>query len=100
MNHTIGTCSNCGGRVVLSAHWMSVKPEIPHCESCGARVAQPHGHVIEMEPPKKSASPFPDREFAELLQEKFKGTCWEPLVRSTGWGHPGDFGTLFPRDVR
>ncbi len=58
MNRTIGTCSNCGGRVVVPTVWMSVVPPVPHCEKCGSSAAQPHGGVIEMEP-KKPELPGP-----------------------------------------
>lgn len=89
MNHTIGTCSLCGGRVVLHEHWMSVRPQIPHCESCGARASQPHGPVIPMERPvPKDLSPLSGEDLAKLAnaQESVKGTCWEPLLRTTNWG--------------
>lgn len=49
MDTTVGTCSECGGRVTLPAAWMGMNPPIPTCQSCGAREKQPHGPVIEME---------------------------------------------------
>lgn len=51
MDRTIGTCSNCGGRVTLPEIWMGVIPPVPTCQSCGATQKQPHGPVIEMERP-------------------------------------------------
>ncbi len=49
MSNVLGTCSVCGGRVVLPASWMSVLPPVPTCEKCGATM-KGHGPVIEMEP--------------------------------------------------
>lgn len=82
MTHTIGTCSLCGGRVVLHEHWMSVNPQIPHCESCGARAAEPHGPVIPMEPPARDWPPQPDEALDGLwrFQHPFKApTVYDPL---------------------
>jgi hypothetical protein len=36
---TIGRCSKCGGNVSVHAAWMSVLPDVPTCESCGAKKA-------------------------------------------------------------
>ena len=52
MNVTIGTCSRCGGRVSIPSNWMATTPAIPKCEGCGASKANPHGPVIDMDPPK------------------------------------------------
>lgn len=46
---TVGTCSLCGGRVVIPATWMGLNPPIPTCQGCGATKVQPHGNVIPME---------------------------------------------------
>ena len=56
MNSCIGTCSLCGGRVVVPEVWMSVEPTVPECESCGATKRE-HGPVIEMEP-RRYGDPF------------------------------------------
>lgn len=48
----VGTCSNCGGHVVLPALWLGVTPPVPTCWSCGATAAQPHLPVIPMNPIK------------------------------------------------
>lgn len=58
MDCTVGTCSNCGGRVILPEIWMGVIPPVPTCRSCGATHKQPYGPVIEMErpDPDKAAS--------------------------------------------
>jgi hypothetical protein len=53
MNTQVGTCSLCGGPVSTPTAWMSVRPPVPQCESCGAYAAQPHGDVIEMAPPRQ-----------------------------------------------
>ena len=42
----LGTCSLCGGHVVVPTMWMSVLPCRPTCQSCGATKAD--GPVIEM----------------------------------------------------
>ena len=63
MDRTVGTCSECGGRVTLPEAWMSTKPPIPSCEKCGATQAQPYGPVVKMRPakprdPGKNPRPF------------------------------------------
>lgn len=52
MSHTVGTCSNCGGRVTVPEVWMGMNPPIPTCQSCGARKRQPHGPTVPMGPPE------------------------------------------------
>lgn len=47
MDTRIGTCSECGGAVVVPP--MMVHPT-PHCIRCGAIARHPHGPVIPMEP--------------------------------------------------
>lgn len=49
MNHTIGTCSICGGAVTQPDNWHWATPPPPRCQSCGAKPKQPHGAVIEMD---------------------------------------------------
>ena len=44
----IGTCSLCGGQVILPNVRESVFPPVPQCAQCGATAAQ-HGPVIPME---------------------------------------------------
>lgn len=46
--HVIGTCSICGGAVVVPLVWMCVIPPVPRCESCGAVEAVNNGPVINM----------------------------------------------------
>lgn len=60
MDHTVGTCGNCGGRVTIPRDWYGVTPPIPACESCGARVRQPYGPVVPMQKPPSAAVPFAD----------------------------------------
>lgn len=64
MDHTVGTCSICGGRVTLPDFWMGMQPPIPTCTSCGAVKKQPHGAIIEMVPMDKPfiALPLPKAE--------------------------------------
>lgn len=50
MSIPIGTCSNCGGPVVVPS--MMINP-VRHCERCGATARHPYGPVIDMVPPKK-----------------------------------------------
>lgn len=47
MQHIIGTCSVCGGRVGVPSLWGSVVPPTPKCLDCGALAAS-HGPVIPM----------------------------------------------------
>lgn len=47
MDTRVGTCSECGGPVVVPS--MMVNPT-PHCLRCGAIARNPHGPVIPMEP--------------------------------------------------
>ena len=46
----VGTCGNCGGRVMVPGVWMGINPPIPTCESCGATAKQ-QGPVMDMNPP-------------------------------------------------
>jgi len=47
MDSRIGTCSICGGPVIVPA--MMVNP-VPHCANCGAIAQNPHGPIIPMQP--------------------------------------------------
>lgn len=47
---TIGTCSRCGGPVMVPSVWMGVVPPVPTCARCGATAKQSFGKTIEMEP--------------------------------------------------
>jgi hypothetical protein len=46
----IGSCSICGGPVLVTEMWGSVIPDIPTCANCGAQKADNHGPVIPMRP--------------------------------------------------
>jgi hypothetical protein len=47
----IGKCGLCGGPVSVPVHWMSVKPPVPECESCGAQAdTLAHVPTIPMKP--------------------------------------------------
>ena len=47
---TVGTCSRCGGPVMVPAVWLGVVPPVPTCARCGSTAKQPYGKTIEMEP--------------------------------------------------
>ena len=49
---TVGTCSQCGGRVATPKVWMGIKPPRPTCEDCGAVAKSDYGPTIPMEPSK------------------------------------------------
>lgn len=57
MERTVGTCSECGGRVTLPDSYMSVIPPVPTCQKCGARKKQPFGAVIQMDPSTATKKP-------------------------------------------
>ena len=48
-----GTCSLCGGPVVLPIAWWSVVPPQPTCKECGAVAKTDYGPVIPMQPAPK-----------------------------------------------
>ena len=45
----IGTCSECGGPVVMPVSYLSVIPPTPYCKQCGATKLE-NGPVIPMRP--------------------------------------------------
>jgi uncharacterized Zn finger protein len=52
----VGTCSNCGGAIVVETVLMMVgPPPPPRCRNCGAEPKNPHGPVIPMGPPKRNS---------------------------------------------
>lgn len=53
MDKTIGTCSECGGRVVIPDAWYGMIPPVPKCAKCGAVAEQPYGPTIKMKPVPK-----------------------------------------------
>ncbi len=92
MDRVVGTCSLCGGAVMLSGNWMATVPQVPTCRSCGAIKKQPHGPVIDMVPrrpaetyaqqPTTGASRRLTQEEARQLvaqQEIWRGDGWRPL---------------------
>ena len=56
MNHTIGTCSICGGQVTIPTVWAGIIPPTPSCLSCGA-LGRSFGPVIPMHKPNDSDNP-------------------------------------------
>lgn len=55
-NQIVGTCSLCGGKVVVPFAWWGIYPPVPQCEDCGAVQKNQHGPTIEMENPKVSTT--------------------------------------------
>ncbi len=55
----IGTCSVCGGRVLVPSVWWGVIPPVPTCESCHA-TARSHGPVIDMLPAPRTSGTLSD----------------------------------------
>ena len=51
----IGSCSICGGPVLVHESWFCAIPDVPTCAKCGATKADSHGPVIPMAP----AAPWP-----------------------------------------
>lgn len=49
MSNVLGTCSICGGPVMVPEFWGGSIPPTPTCQKCGATKAQPHGPVIPMD---------------------------------------------------
>jgi hypothetical protein len=50
MNKKIGTCSLCGGNVVIhEGAWMGINPPKPYCVKCGA--VEDNSPVIKMKKP-------------------------------------------------
>jgi hypothetical protein len=50
----VGTCSLCGGRVMLPSIWHSVIPPEPTCERCHATAAPPELPVMKMRPQRNA----------------------------------------------
>ncbi len=50
MDAVIGTCSICGGPVMVPAVWYGIEPPIPTCRNCGAVREQTYGPIIPMRP--------------------------------------------------
>lgn len=46
----IGTCSICGGAVVVPDIWHGIIAPVPECSSCGAVKRESHGPIIDMAP--------------------------------------------------
>jgi hypothetical protein len=46
----IGSCSICGGPVLVHKNWFCTIPDVPTCGHCGATKADTHGPVIPMVP--------------------------------------------------
>ena len=87
MSNVIGSCSVCGGNVVV--HSMEISP-VPTCQKCGARAKR---NVIEMEPRPPATTPVPLRgpwsgysgrdTVAEDILDRAENDC---LDREEGYG--------------
>lgn len=70
MNITIGTCSICGGPVVVSPPWHGgTAPSTPTCSNCGATRTQPHGPVIPMTPQPAPPQPYKVGDFPPFIPD-------------------------------
>lgn len=54
-DRVIGTCSICGGAVVMPTYYWSTVPPMPQCIRCGGVPRERYGRVIQME---GALSPF------------------------------------------
>lgn len=52
MYKVLGSCSICGGNVVIPLVWMGIYPPTPYCNSCGA-VREEEKKIIKMKPVKR-----------------------------------------------
>lgn len=59
MDRIVGTCSNCGGPVIIPEHWMGTIPPTPSCRKCQATAKPNHGPVVPMSPPSKQDEVVP-----------------------------------------
>ena len=71
----IGTCSLCGGPVVLDEPWYGLTPQTPRCSHCNATNKRPYGPLIDME---KS------RPYSTTLEEVARDRAhWQNAVEAT-----------------
>lgn len=71
----IGTCGNCGGRVIVPTVWWGIYPPVPSCESCGA-TPRNHGPVIDMSPPvRPKHKHYAWRSGGSGLKPMWSGSC-------------------------
>jgi len=49
----LGTCSNCGGPVVIPNQYLSISQPKPRCLKCGASASNNFGPIIQMGPPNR-----------------------------------------------
>lgn len=78
---TVGTCSECGGRVALSRAWFSTLPQLPRCTVCGAYPEKPYGNVIMMKKPIVRAE-FEDlmRAIRESTSRRITDSCTKKIT--------------------
>lgn len=65
----VGTCSICGGPVVIPSIILSTVQPTPFCRKCGARKVEDYGPTIKMEPlSKKSGTNSPETQYNDNNQ--------------------------------
>ena len=79
----VGTCSLCGGPVVVPRIWWGVGPfPPPRCQNCGAVAKEDHGPVIPMEPRREYTERSPKYDRTWKAKER-QGMTWR-THRETG----------------
>ena len=53
MYRVIGTCSQCGGKVVIPDVWGGIIPPTPTCQCCHATLEQPVITTTQAKPPER-----------------------------------------------
>ena len=53
MYRVIGTCSQCGGKVVIHDVWSGIFPPTPTCQRCHATVKPPVITTTPAKPPER-----------------------------------------------
>ena len=53
MYRVIGTCSQCGGKVVIPDVWGGIIPPTPTCQRCHATLEQPVITATPAKPPER-----------------------------------------------
>jgi hypothetical protein len=81
MYQTIGTCSLCRGAVTVPNVWGGIIPPTPTCSSCGAKPANPHGPVIDMEPTRRYQIDYFGKGVSVVAQSGSGGCAY----KAEGW---------------
>lgn len=70
----IGTCSICGGPVMVPSVWMGIYPPIPECAHCGATSAN-YGPTIPMTPSRQPKNDDGTEPSVTWIQPYRSSTC-------------------------